>query len=124
MNDVQITNAIIEKAEISLSRGFILDCNLTLKLQSGGMQGFGGYVLGGISGKAGGHEAQPNVAAEFICSVLRAAGVESFSCLAGKPVRIQKGSINGRIEAIGHILDDDKWFNPSERLGAMTAGRE
>jgi len=117
-----IENAVIESAEIQLSRGFALDCWLHLRFGSGG-QGFGGYVLGGTSGEAGKHSEQPNIAAEFICAVLVAAGVESFSALNGKTIRIAKDSPRGTIKAIGHIVDRDKWFDPSERLQGMMAKR-
>lgn len=119
MNDdeIQIENAIIESADISLSRGFILDCWVFLDY-GGSAQGFGGYVLGGTQGKAGEHDKQPNIAAEFICSVLRVAEVENFSDLKGKCVRVRKSGHLGKILAIGHITKDI-WFEPETKIQDM-----
>lgn len=120
-----ITNARIVDADISFSRGFILDCHLTLGFEGAG-QGFGGYVLGGnpfdTTAVAARHKDQPNIAAHFIGGVLAIAGVEHFSQLKGKIVRVGKEDEWGSILAIGHAIDD-KWFDPKVELEKLGAGR-
>lgn len=107
-------NAIIQSASIGLDRGSFLCAWVHLDYGGAG-QGFGGYVLGGTpDAKAGDHRNQKNLAAEFIVRVLAAAGVESWSDLPGKTVRVRKASEWGDILAIGHIVKRDKWFNPRE----------
>jgi hypothetical protein len=120
---VETVNAIIESARIGFERGFILDSWLSLDY-SGSGQGFGGYVLGGFSdgGKcpAAEHGHQPNFAAEWIVSVMRAADVENWADLKGKCVRVRRESgFNGRILGIGHITRDDRWFMPRDRFAAL-----
>jgi hypothetical protein len=94
-----------------------------LHLDYGGSgQGFGGYILGGApSAAAGKHAKQPNYAAEFIIGCLRAADVGRFSDLPGKTIRVQlsEDGLGGKIIAIGHIVKDDRWFNPAEAFESM-----
>lgn len=114
-----VCNAVIESASIGLSRGCFLDSWLTLNYGGSG-QGFGGYVLGGTpTAAAGRHASQPNIAAEYIVSVLRAAGVEQWSELPGKTIRVRKATEWGAIVAIGHIVKDDCWFEPEAMFKAM-----
>lgn len=111
-------NAIITDASVQLDRGFILTAWLMLDYGSTG-QGFGGYVLGGSDGKAGEHDLQKNICAEFIVACLRAGGVEKFSDLVGKTIRVRKTDEFGDIIAIGHIVKEDRWFDAATRLGKM-----
>lgn len=55
------------------------------------------------------------LAADFILGILDAVGVEKWEDLPGKYVRVRSedGLIGGRIDAIGHIIED-KWFSFSE----------
>lgn len=113
MTDFYTCNAIIESATIGLDRGSFLCPWVYLKFEFGS-QGFGGFVCGGTpDAKAGDHRNQKNLAAEFIVRVLSAAGVERWDQLAGKSVRVRKDKDEwGMIEEIGHIIRDDRWFNP------------
>jgi hypothetical protein len=120
MNEEKIYNAIIESAEISLDRDAFLCAWVHVRLDKACCQGFGGFVLGGIpSVAAGAHGAQKNLAAECIVKILLAADVTEWSKLRGKTIRIKKHDMSGPIVAIGHIIEDDRWFNPKETFEAM-----
>ncbi len=119
-----ITNGIIESADIVFSRGFILDCWLHLKFDGTG-QGFGGYVLGGSpfdDAVCAKHAEQPNFAADFIGGVLAIAGVEKFSALPGKVIRVRKNDEWGDIKAIGHPVKD-LWYEPKVNFERLKQGR-
>jgi len=116
-----VGNASIESADIVFSRGVFLDCWLQLSFGNSTSQGFGGYVLGArpdSDAAANQHDKQPNIAGEFISQVMAIGGVEKFSDLPGKIVRVRKVDEWGAIEAIGHAIKD-MWFNPSERMEQM-----
>jgi hypothetical protein len=119
-----IENGEIESADIVFSRGFILDCWLFLKFDGTG-QGFGGYVLGGspfdTNAKCAEHHNQKNLAADFIGGCLAVAGVEKFSQLKGKVIRVEREDDFGPIVAIGHAYKDI-WYRPKERLERLTKG--
>lgn len=110
MNEI-ILNAVIESAEISYSdRGF-LDIWLTLDY-GGPHQGFGGYVL--YLPKTCEHHSIESPAGHFLFRCMEIAGVEKWSQIKGKTIRVQKkGDRWGQIIAIGHIVKDD-WFNPED----------
>jgi hypothetical protein len=115
MSDYETVNAVIDSARIGVERGCFLDSWVFLNFEIG-TQGFGGFVLGGEPGvTAGEHKSQPNLAAEWIMSVLRAADVEDWSKLKGRSVRVRRETgWNGKIRGIGHIIKDDRWFMPEE----------
>ena len=119
-----IENGIIESADIVIERGFVLTCWITLTFDGSG-QGFGGYVLGGspfdYTSNAAKHQDQPNIAADFIGGVLSVAGVERFSDLRGKVVRVQRDEPFGKIIAIGHPVKDI-WYRPDIRMALLTKG--
>lgn len=124
---IEIVNAIIESADIRIERGFMLDSWLSLDYGGTG-QGFGGFVLGGFGDErvpAARHAEQPNLAAEWIISILRAADVENWKDVPGKSVRVRRESgWNGMVVGIGHITKDDRWFLPAQRFAEMIAARE
>ncbi|MBB6306277.1 hypothetical protein [Xanthobacter tagetidis] len=128
MNET-IRNAIIEAATLYIERGFILTSFVHLNYGGSG-QGYGGYVLGGLpDSKAGAHAEQGNLAAEWITGIMRAAGVEDWKDLPGKSVRVRlsQPGLGGMVEAIGHIIRDDRWFDSKEafaRLASPSRGRE
>jgi hypothetical protein len=115
-----VTNGIVQRVKLGLE-GCAL-C-MTVFIDYGGTcQGFGGYVLGGTPGsECGKHSEQQNLAAEHIVGVLRACGVDYIDECAGKAIRVQRTSegIGGSIVAIGHIIHNDKWFNPAESFIEM-----
>ena len=116
-------NAQIEKISIGLDRGFALCGWVHVKRQDGFHQGFGGFVLGGLPDSgAGRHGAQKNLAGEWLVSVMRAADVEDYSKAVGKVIRIRLDGegFGSTITAIGHPLDEDKWFEPKSKFAEMT----
>jgi len=124
MDKPYICNARINSATIDIERGFIITGWVYLEFGAGA-QGFGGYVIGGIGdARAAEHDKQPNLAAIWLAGVMQAAGVEHFSDMKGKIVRIRKVDEFGKIEAIGHAIKDE-WFAPEQVFAdAMLAERE
>jgi len=118
-----VKNAVIESAELGIERGFVLSAWVMVEFGDGSSQGFGGFVLGGIGDPkdvpSARHGEQPNVAAEFICGVLRAAGVDSWGDLPEKSIRVGLNEAFGTIIGIGHIIKDDRWFHPSKAFAAL-----
>lgn len=112
------TNAIITSANIQLDRGCFLCAWVHLDYGDGSHQGFGGHALGGTPVCAAGkHKKQPNYAAEALVSIMRVGGVEKFSDLAGKAIRVRRTSdgFGGDIIAIGHIIKDI-WYDPKKQF--------
>lgn len=116
MKEPVIVNAVIEGAEISTGERGFLDCWLTLDYGGTG-QGFGGYVL--YLPKSWEHHKLESVAGHFIFRVMEIAGVEKFSDLKGRTIRVKKTDHWGAIIAIGHIVKDD-WFNPKADFAPLT----
>jgi hypothetical protein len=119
------TNAVVQDVTIGLEGPALY---MWARLNYGGTcQGFGGIVLGGRPDTtAGDHANQPNIAAEHIVGLLRACGVENVHECVGKAIRVRRTceGMAGNIIAIGHIIDDDKWFNPKESYAKFEkAGR-
>lgn len=108
MNNVEIKNAVIEKAVItSGDRGF-LDC--WLHLTYGGIgQGFGGYVL--YVPKSWRHHSIESVGGHFIFRCMEIAGVTDWDRMPGRTIRVRGN--HGGIKAIGHIVNED-WFCPAD----------
>lgn len=103
---VEIKNAIIDSAIISNDdRGF-LDCWLMLDYGGSG-QGFGGWVL--YMPKSFKHHEIKSFAGHHIHRCMEVAGVGKFHELKGKTIRAKV--VDGKIEAIGHIVNDD-WYSP------------
>lgn len=121
-----VFNAEIESADIRFDRGFILTCWITLKWEDAG-QGIGGYVLGGSpfdeTAACAAHQDQPNLAADFIGGMMAVGGVEKFSDLKGKIVRVGKSSEWGDIVALGHPVKD-RWYEPKERFCFLLNSRD
>ena len=107
MKDIEIKNAVIKSAEITMAERGILDCWLQLDFGGTG-QGFGGYAL--YLPKSFSHHQVLSVAGHHIFRILEIAGVEKWSQLKGRAIRVE-GSCS-KIERIGHIVKDD-WYCPS-----------
>lgn len=103
----EIKNAIIESVTINKSNG-ILDCYIGLDYGHSG-QGFGGYCL--YLPKSYKNHKLESLAGHFIYRVMEIAGVDDFSNVIGKAIRVD--SEHSKVHAIGHIIKDD-WFNPSK----------
>jgi hypothetical protein len=117
--EIDVRNAIIESVTITNDDHGILSAWIQLDYGDGGHQGFGGYTL--YLPKSFKHHKFESFAGHFIWRVMEIAGVEEWSRLKGKTVRVKKQGHFGSIEAIGHIVKDD-WFNPSEDF--QSAGEE
>lgn len=104
----EIKNAVIKSARIDCGdRGFL---TVWLDLDYGGSgQGFGGYAL--YLPKSFTHHEMKSHAGHFIFRVMEIAGVEDWSKLPGKTIRVS-GTRSG-IDSIGHIVKED-WFKPSD----------
>lgn len=104
-DEIEEKNAIITGAKFDTERGL----SAWISLDYGGSgQGFGGYLLYAPDGWAA-HDA-PNFAGHFIWRVLQVAGVDDWSKLAGRTVRVRCSWSN--VKAIGHIVKND-WFDPA-----------
>ena len=100
-------NAIITHAEITNDEHGLLTAWLTLDYGGAG-QGFGGYAL--YLPKSFTHHSLTSHAGHFIWRVMEVAGVEKWSQLTGKTIRVR--TTHSGVEAIGHIVKDD-WFIPA-----------
>jgi hypothetical protein len=112
----EIKNAIITSADIRADDHGLLSAWLNLDYGGSG-QGFGGFCL--YLPKSFKHHAsslKANYAGHFIWRAMEIAGVERWSDLPGKTVRVRQEHI--KAHAIGHIVKDD-WFCPSEDFERM-----
>lgn len=118
----EIKNAIITAATIGIERGFMLDSWLHLDYGNSG-RGFGGFCLHTLPKDGELYDADKTipVAGHWIMKVLQIAGVESWSDLSGKTIRVKIDGEMGKIVAIGHIVKD-MWFNPREDFSKMREG--
>ncbi len=105
MNE-DIKNAVIKSAELTFADRGLLDCWITLDYGGSG-QGFGGYAL--YLPKSFTHHSVMSLAGHHIFRIMEIAGVEKWSQLVGKTIRVD-GSFGG-IKRIGHIVKDD-WYCP------------
>ncbi len=102
---IEEKNAIITRVTIDNERNL----SAYLHLDYGGSgQGFGGYCL---YTERQWKENGKNYCGHFISRCLIIGGVDEWSKLVGKTVRVH--SDHGKVHAIGHIVEDI-WFNPSE----------
>lgn len=111
-----IQNAIITSTRITTEDHGLLSVWLTLDYGGSG-QGFGGFHLGNAdSPEKNMEKGKGNYAGAFIVGCMRAADVTEWSKMVGKTIRVRltEEGIEGRIVAIGHIIHDDRWFNPTE----------
>ncbi|MXP24843.1 hypothetical protein GRI39_02120 [Altererythrobacter indicus] len=126
MSSVFITNARISGADIVFEKGFILSAWVHLDFDHSG-QGFGGFALGGSPfdkvAMVASHHEQPNLAADFIGGVMVVAGVNKWSDLKDKIVRVRKTDEWAAVDAIGHPVKDI-WYNPNERFAQLKNERE
>ena len=107
MSELKEKNAIIKDAEIANDDHGLLTAWLTLDY-GGTEQGFGGYALY-LPTTFSHHQQDAPWAGHFIWRVMEIAGVEKWSQLAGKTIRVR--AAHEGVEAIGHIVKDD-WFYP------------
>jgi hypothetical protein len=107
IDGAKIQNAIIEYADLMIEDHGFLSSFIGVVFEGSG-QGFGGYALYSPAGYKS-HELK-SPAGHFFYRCMEIAGVTNWKDMKGKAIRIY-GTWN-RIEAIGHIVNDD-WFIPS-----------
>ena len=105
-------NAVIRKTTISNADYGILVGSLTLEYGGGSIQDFGMYTLYNPRLKE-----DRNFGAFFIWRCMQIAGVDDWSKMSGKPLRVRIGD-NGLIKAIGNFIED-KWFCPTEEYNTL-----
>lgn len=94
-----IHNGIIEDASIEIEDHNLLTLWLQVKL-AGGTQGFGGHAIEPYAGRC-------------IRRILEVVGVNKWSELIGKPIRVC--SSLEKIYGIGHIVETE-WFYPGDEI--------
>lgn len=107
--NIETKNAIITGAEIMNDDHGVLSAWIYLDYGEIA-QGFGGYSLYLPKSFTHHNPKGPNYAGHFIWRVMEVAGVEKWSQLKGKTIRVQ--CEHSKVHAIGHIVKED-WFNPS-----------
>lgn len=113
----EIKNAIITSAELTFAERGILDCWLHLDYGGSG-QGFGGYAL--YLPKSFDHHNVMSLAGHHIFRIMEIAGVEKWSQLPGKTIRVEHTWTE--IVRIGHIVKDD-WYFPREDFDKATKAK-
>lgn len=114
LREIETKNALIERATITNDDHGLLSARLSLDYGESG-QGFGGYAL--YLPKDFSHSTnQKNYAGHFIWRVMEIAGVDEWSKLPGKTIRVKCEHF--KVHAIGHIVKDD-WFCPTDDFKAM-----
>lgn len=105
---------IIQAASLSTADHGILSSYITMEMSRGGVQGFGGYRLGYDLNKVPGDKydnvVNITMAADWIVSVMKVAGVANWHDLVGKTVSVL--SQGGLIIAIGQFGKSDNWYCP------------
>ena len=104
---IETKNAVITNASLYREDHGLLDSILYLDYGGSG-QGFGGWAL--YLPKGSRHYGGPNYAGHWIWRVLEIAGVEEWSKLKGRTIRVR--AEHSKVHAIGHIVRDD-WFEPA-----------
>lgn len=106
--DLEIENAVIERAWIGYEDHGIMTSYVMLKYGGSG-QGFGGWFLKGESMYI------------WVKGILDAVGVEHWEDLKGKSIRAEHN--RSKVTRIGNFLED-KWFDPTESFEALQKSKE
>lgn len=109
--ELEIVNARITDAELSMADHGCLTMWLTLEGEGWGI-GYGGYCLG--KGYLGADTFEGSAKSlEYIMRIMDTVGVERFSDLKGKYVRMVNPGLGGCADIIGNIIED-KWFSAKD----------
>ena len=111
--NMRIENAQITRADLTMEHYGCLTLSLTIEGNGWGIAGFGGYALG--KGYVGASEFTGSAKGiEEIMRIMDVVGVERFSDLKNKYIRIEVPAYgSGRAYKIGNIVED-KWFDYRE----------
>lgn len=109
-----VRNAKISYATLGFEDHEIFTCGVGLDCGAFHI-GMGNYALDEWDKKLGKRIAKNGMGIEFIRGIMEAVGVDEWSKVKGKLVRVKLSSehLDGKVLAIGHILED-KWFEPRE----------
>lgn len=103
----EIENCIIKSADLSMSDHGVLDMSLYLEGQCNVV--FGGYVLG--HGYLGADDFKGSAAGlEYIMRIMDVVGVEKYSQLKGKTVRVAHKGLGSSVKIIGNIIKEN-WLD-------------
>jgi hypothetical protein len=94
-----ITNGIIKSVHLGFDSHGILTAMVTIGQLGGVVQGFGGWNL----------DAKGYPVGAKIRELLKSIGVDSWDELVGRAIRVGRDKPFGKIESIGHIIED-RWF--------------
>jgi hypothetical protein len=103
----EVENVKIESMMLGIEDHGIMTCFLNLKGHCMGV-GFGGYSFDSRSG-----EEANGYGIKFIRRILETMNVRNWEDLRGMHCRIRHTGLGGKVQAIGHIVED-KWFDPEE----------
>ena len=108
---MHIENGKIRDTMLGIEDHGIMTCWLSLDFSSAG-QGFGGYAMDSFSREQKGRIGDGK-SIMAIRKILETVGVEKWEDLKGKYVRVKRSTAFGKIDAIGHIVEE-KWFSFEE----------
>ena len=112
---MEIKNATIKNAELSIQRGGILSSYLQVEYGDGMVQFFGGYAL--YLDESFDHHQKQSIAGYHLFEIMKIAEVKKWEDLKGKNIRVKLEGDNmfdKKIVEIGHICKDN-WFCPKEK---------
>jgi hypothetical protein len=94
-----IINAKVASTFLGFEGHGLPTLSLTFELQGGGMQGSGGYHLGG------------GCMHQQVTGILKALDIESWDQIKGQNVRVKKAEgYHGKIIAVGHFMNE-QWHD-------------
>lgn len=88
---------------------------------AGSGQSFGGYALDDKPNTSMGKRSPCSACGLWVARVMEVVGVDEWSKLVGKNIRVRRDEPRGLIVAIGHIFDD-KWFQPKAEFKKLDGG--
>lgn len=107
----EIKNAIITSADLSMRDHGVLTLSLAIKGEGWGVV-LGGHVLGhGYLGAKQFNGSPKGI--EEIMRIMDVVGVDQFSDLKGKYIRVENEGWGSTIKKFGNIIED-KWFDYEE----------
>lgn len=110
-NGYKIENAKIEDVDLSMQDHGCLTLKMTIRGRGWGCC-YGGYNLG--HGYLGAKDFKGSAKGiEYIMRIMDVVGVDEFSALKGKYIRVATKGWGETLKIIGNIVQD-KWFDPEQ----------